>query len=295
MRKFTSLAVIAVAALLTTAGCSSGSDNNAGGSGSATVKKDDAIAAELPDKIKSAGKIVFGSDTSYAPAEFVGEDGKTPAGYDVDLANAIGALLGVTVDIQNADFSSIIPGLGTKYDAGISSFTITAEREQAADFIQYFNAGEAFAVAKGNPKKLDATDLCGTVLGVQTGTVEDDATGPMNEKCAADGKKAIEILRYTAQSDVTTNLVGGKADVMYADSPIIAYAISQTGGQLEQLGEVINSAPQGITTAKGDPLAGVLQTAVQQLIDDGTYLKVLQAWGADTGAVTTAELNPAVQ
>ena len=305
MRKSTSLTALAVAALVTLSACSNGSGSNAGGStgsggsqaafDASTIKADPAISALLPDKIKSAGKLVIGSDTSYAPAEFIGEDGKTPVGYDVDLAKAIGAVLGVQVEVQNADFSSIIPAMGTKYDAGISSFTITAEREQVVNFVKYFNAGEAFAVAKGNPKGLGAADLCGTTMAVQTGTVEDDATGPLNDQCAAAGKKAINILRYTAQSDATTNLVGGKADVMYADSPIVAYAIQQTGGQLEQLGEVINSAPQGIAVAKADTqLTDALQKAVQKLIDDGTYLAILKSWNAEAGAVTTAELNPAV-
>ena len=161
--------------------------------------------------------------------------------------------------------------------------------------VEYFNAGEAYAVAKGNPKKVNGDDLCGLTVGVQTGTVEDDELDTLAAKCKTDGKKEITPLKYAKQTDVTTALVGGKADVMYADSPIIAYAIAQTGGKLEQLGDVFASAPQGIVVSKDDQaLTDAIQKAVQKLIDSGDYLKILTAWGNEAGAVTTAELNPSV-
>ena len=265
-----------------------------------TVAKDDTIAALLPDKIKTAGTLVVGSDTSYAPAEYLAEDGTTPIGYDVDLTKAIAAVLGLKANIQSADFTGIIPAIGTKYDIGVSSFTINADREKQVNMVEYFNAGEAFAVPTGNPGKIETTgapnNVCGKTVGVQTGTVEDDElTNAVTKACTDAGKPAPTPLRYAAQSDVTTNLVGGKADVMFADSPIIAYAISQTGGQLEQLGDVFESAPQGIVVAKDDQaLTTAIQKAVQKLIDDGTYGKILAAWGNTAGAVKTAELNPSV-
>lgn len=316
----TPLALVAAAALaLSLTACSSsqpgsgaGTPQASGGAsapassgGSSTfdptsVTKDDAIAALLPDKVKTAGTLVVGSDTTYAPAEYLAEDGTTPIGYDVDLTKAIAAVLGLKAQVQSADFNGIIPAIGSKYDVGISSFTITADREKQVNMIEYFSAGEAFAVPKGNPGKLDTAgapnNVCGKTVGVQTGTVEDDElTNAVTKACTDAGKPAPNPLRYTSQSDVTTNLVGGKADVMFADSPIIAYAITQTNGQLEQLGDVFESAPQGIVVAKDDQaLTTAIQKAVQKLIDDGTYGKILAAWGNTAGAVKTATLNPSV-
>ncbi len=314
MRK-TPLALVAVAAVtLSLAACSSsqpsaGASASGGASAAAsgsstfdpsTVAKDDTIAALLPDKVKSTGTLVVGSDTSYAPAEYLGEDGTTPIGYDVDLAKAIAGVLGLKAKVQSADFTGIIPAIGSKYDVGISSFTINADREKQVNMIEYFNAGEAFAVPKGNPGNIATTgapdNVCGKTVGVQTGTVEDDElAGAVTKACTDAGKPAPSPLRYTAQSDVTTALVGGKADVMFADSPIIAYAIAQTNGKLEQLGGVFESAPQGIVVSKNDQaLTTAIQKAVQKLIDDGTYGKILAAWGNTAGAVTTAQLNPSV-
>ncbi len=297
-------ATIAASALLLTAcGSSSGGSDSAstpasGGAASfdpTSIAKDDTIAALLPEKIASSGKLVVGSDTTYAPAEYIDEDGKTPVGYDVDLAKGIAAVLGLTADVQTADFSGIIPAIGSKYDVGISSFTINPERVAQANMVEYFQAGEAYAVAKGNPKKVSGDDLCGLTVGVQTGTVEDEELDALAAQCKTDGKKDITPLKYAKQTDVTTALVGGKADVMYADSPIIAYAIAQTGGKLEQLGDVFASAPQGVVVSKDDQaLTDAIQKAVQKLIDSGDYEKILTAWGNETGAVKTAELNPSV-
>ena len=311
MRKIP-LALVTVAVTLSLAACASGSTggseqpsagSSAGGGASfdpSTVAKDDTIAALVPSKIASTGKLVVGSDTSYAPAEYLAEDGTTPIGYDVDLAKAIAAVLGLQADVQSADFTGIIPAIGSKYDVGISSFTINSDREAQVNMIQYFEAGEAFAVPKGNPAGIDTADapnnVCGKTVGVQTGTVEDDElTDVVTPACTKAGKPAPNPLRYEAQSDVTTALVGGKADVMFADSPIIAYAIAQTGGKLEQLGDVFESAPQGIVVSKDDQaLTDAIQKALQKLIDDGTYGTILEAWGNADGAVTTAELNPTV-
>ena len=304
MRKSPLLVVTALAAALTLSACGSSSGSAGGSTGStgggkfdvSSVKKDDTIAALLPSAIANKGTLTVGSDTTYAPAEYIAEDGKTPVGYDVDLIKAIGNVLGVKADVQTADFTGIIPAIGSKYDVGISSFTITSDREAQANMIEYFNAGEAYAVPKGNPKKIDQNDICGKTVGVQTGTVEDDElTKTITPKCTADGKPAPKPLRYPQQSSVTTALVGGKADLMFADSPIIAYAVTQTNGKLEQLGDVFESAPQGIVVSKNDQaLTTAIQKAVQKLIDDGTYDQILKAWGNEKGAVKTAVVNPSV-
>lgn len=301
MRRFPLIAVAATVTLLL-AGCGGDDTPDAattsGGSTSfdpASIAEDTTLSALVPESVASTGKLVVGSDTTYAPAEYIGEDGQTPEGYDVDLAKAIGAVLGLETDVQTASFTGIIPAIGSKYDIGISSFTITPERQGEVNMIQYFTAGEAYAVAKGNPKDVDSADLCGLTVGVQTGTVEDEALDGMIAQCEADGKDPITPLKYDKQTDVTTAVVGGKADIMYADSPIVAYAVTQTDGQVEQLGEVFATSPQGIVVSKDDAeLTEAVQKALQHLIDSGDYDKILAAWGNETGAVTTAELNPSV-
>ena len=256
------------------------------------VKKDDAIAKMLPDYVTKDGKLTIGMDTSYAPAEFLAADGKTPVGFDVDIAKALAGVVGLEADPETANFDSIIPAVGAKYDIGISSFTVTKERLEAVDFVSHFNAGSAWAVKKGNPNKVDTSDLCGKKVAVQTATMQETEANKIAKQCEADGKDKLEVISSKLQTDVTTNVVTGKADVFYADSPVAGYAIAQTDGQLEMLGKVEGVAPEGIVIKKGDSqMDEAVQKAVQKLIDDGTYLKILKYWGVEDGAIETSEIN----
>lgn len=106
-----------------------------------TVETDETIAALVPDYVKKDGKLTVGTDTTYAPAEFIGEDGKTAVGYDVDLTKAIAKVMGLEPETAVSEFDMIIPSIGSKYDIGISSFTVTPERQEAVDFVTYYKAG----------------------------------------------------------------------------------------------------------------------------------------------------------
>ena len=261
-----------------------------------SIQKDDEIAALLPDSVAGDGTLTVGTDTSYAPAEFLAEDGKTPVGFDVDLSKAIAAVFGLKEETISSTFDSIIPSVGSKYDLGISSFTVTKERMQAVDFVTYFKAGSTYVVQKGNPNKVDSSNLCGVKVAVQTGTTQEEEVNKANEQCKADGKKDITIQSSKQQTDATTAVVTGKADVFFADSPVVGYAIAQTDGQLEQLGKGFDEVPNAIAIKKGDSqTTEAVQKAMQKLMDDGTYTKILQHWGVESGALDKAEINPAVE
>jgi polar amino acid transport system substrate-binding protein len=160
--------------------------------------------------------------------------------------------------------------------------------------VSYFNAGTAWAVQKGNPKKFSLDDVCGKTIGVQTGTVQEDPDlKDRNAKCTAAGKQAINIVSLKAQTDLNTRLVNGSLDAMAADSPIIGYAVQQTKGAVEKLGDTYDAAPQGIAVAKSDTaLADLVQKVMTKLMADGTYKKILDTWNNSEGAVTKSEVNP---
>ena len=159
-----------------------------------SVQKDDDIAKLLPDYVTKDGKLTIGMDTSYAPAEFLAEDGKTPVGFDVDIAKALAQVFGLEADPETANFDSIIPSVGSKYDIGISSFTVTKERLEAVDFVSHFDAGSAWAVKKGNPNKIDTSDLCGKKVAVQTATMQETEANKIAKQCEADGKDKLEVI-----------------------------------------------------------------------------------------------------
>ena len=258
-----------------------------------SVQKDDTIATMLPDSVTKDGKLTVGMDTSYAPAEFLAEDGKTPVGFDVDIVKALANIFGLEADPQTSNFDSIIPSVGSKYDIGVSSFPITEERMEAVDFVSMFKAGSTWVVKEGNPNDVDTSNLCGLKIAVQTGTTQEEEVNEAQAQCKADGKDDIEILSTKLQTAVTTNVSTGKADVFYADSPVAGYAISQSEGALEALGEDVGVTKEAVAVAKGDTeTAEAVQAALQKLMDDGTYGKILKHWGVESGAIDKAEINP---
>ena len=262
-------------------------------SGAPSVAVDEALAAQVPEDVKSSGVLVFGTDASYAPSEFFAEDGTTIVGFDVDLGKAIAAKLGLEGQFENATFDSLIVGVQNgKFPASMSSFTITPERLEQVNMISYFSAGTGWAVQTGNPAGVSIDDACGKTVAVQKATVQVDDIEKRNEDCKSAGKPEINIQQYGLQSEATTAVVSGKADAMLADSPVVAYAIQQSG-KLEPVGEVYDSAPYGIVVPKEETeFATAIQGAVDALIADGTYGAILEEWGVSNGAVTAAEVNP---
>lgn len=288
------IAAVAAVAALALSGCVDNStpSSSSTSSAAADVKKDDTLAGQLPQKVKDAGKLVVGMDNTYPPNEYK-DDNSQPVGWEVDLANAIGAKLGVKTEFAIAKFDNIIPSVtGGKDDYGMSSFTDTTEREQQVDFVNYYSAGILWAAQKG--KNIDPGNACGLKVAVQSTTYEDTDEVPAKSKACTDaGKPAIQALRYDTQDDATNAVILGKADALSADSPVTLYAISKSDGKLEAAGKTFDEAPYGLPVKKGSELVPVLQKAVQALIDDGTYKKILDKWGVADGAVESAEVNAA--
>jgi len=287
------VATSAVAALALV-GC--GSNSLGGDTKKATVDTgvDSAAAAMVPQAIKDKGTLVVGSDASYAPSEFLAGDGTTVEGFDVDLFTAVAKKLGLKVEFQNASFDTIITGVqGGKYDVGVSSFTVNTDREKQVNMVSYFSAGTQWSTKKGNPNHIDPNNACGAKVAVQKATVQADDVTARSKKCTAAGKKAIQVDQYQGQDQATAAVVSGKDQAMLADSPVIAYGVVQTNGQMEKLGAIYDSAPYGYVVPKKDmAFADALAGALKALIKDGTYKKILDAWYVGDGAMSNPQVNP---
>ncbi|KRE39458.1 ABC transporter substrate-binding protein [Janibacter sp. Soil728] len=289
---FVSLAVSAGAL----SACGSDTLEGSGSSGSdaptaaADVKVDDAVAELVPADIKSKGTLSIGSDASYAPNEFLGDDGKTVEGMDVDLFTGAAAKMGLKTTWKNAPFDGLILGVDSnKYDVAVSSFTINDERKKQVSMISYFNAGTQWVTTKGNPGKVDPKDPCGKTVGVQKGTVQLDELTALNKKCDQKMKLVVE----GEQSKVTASLVSGKTEAMAADSPISLYAVKQQGDELEALGDTYDSAPYGIVVPKDQTKFGeAIAAAFESMKKDGSYDAILKNWGNESGGIDSFAVNP---
>ena len=206
--------------------------------------------------------------------------------------------MGLKVKFVNAEFDSIIPVVGSKYDMSVSSFTVTSERTKSVNMVAYIKVGSRFNVAKGNPSKVDPSNplnLCGLTIGVQTGTSQEEAINTYSTNCTKASKKAINVKSYAKFGDATTALAGKALDATFADSPVADYAAKQTNGAVVAVGELVDPATQAIVINKNDAATTqAVQKAMQYLIDKGVWNQILTAWGIDTSqALKTATINPA--
>ena len=288
-------ALTAVAALMLT-GCADNSKPAASGakasSSTNVVTKDDAAAALLPAKIAKAGKLVIATSPNYAPNEFKDNAGK-PIGWAIEVGDAIAAKLGLKAEYQVARFENIIPGIvGGKIDVGESSFTDTVVREKKVDFVNYYVAGIQWASAIG--KTVDPNNACGLKVAVQATTYQDTVELPAKSAaCVKAGKPAIQKVSLDTQDAAANAVALGQADAFSADSPVTLYGLVQLKGKLQTAGKTFEAAPYGMAVAKNSGMAKAVQAALQSMVDDGSYGKILGKWGVSDGGLKTITINAA--
>ncbi|MEU5048483.1 ABC transporter substrate-binding protein [Streptomyces sp. NPDC021096] len=298
---------IAVAGTLLLTGCGDQRDKTTSGNGAATAKGSDApLFGKLPKKVQDAGVLKVGSDIAYPPVEFK-KDGKV-VGIDPDIAAAMGKELGVKVDFQNGTFDALLTGLRSKrYDIAMSAMTDTKDRQEGidpktkkkvaegVDFVDYFNAGVSLYTKKGDTKDIKSwEDLCGKKIAVQRGTVSHDLAKSQSEKCEKDDKDTIAIEAFDTDLEAQTRLKAGGVDAVSSDFPVAAYAVKTSGGgnDFESVGEQVEAAPYGIAVSKENAqLRDALKEALEAIIKNGAYEKVVKTWGVDAGAVKEVKIN----
>lgn len=244
-----------------------------------------AILAASAVAAPAAKTITFCSDTTYPPMESL--QGGKAVGADIDIANAIGKLLGAQVQIKSTAFDVIIPALlQKKCDAIIAAMTDTADRRKQVDFSDYITVGMSLMVKKGNPSHVTGlASLSGKSVAVEAATTEKATLDAMNKTFAKQGKAKITIKIYPADTSAAAALLAGRVDAYFADATPVLYYIKKAGGKFQIAGGQIQAAPEGIATRKGDPLGPQFKTAIAKLYANGTMTKILAKWGLSAFAL----------
>ncbi len=292
-RRSVLLAVVAgMALLLAACGGNNSSSSSSGASGLTDLGK------QLPSSVQQSKQIKVGSDVEYPPVEFFKEGTQQVQGIDWDLAQAMGQKLGVKVTFVNfTDFANIITAMQAKrFDIIMSAMNDTAERRaKNVDFIDYFTAGSAILVKKGNPQGIQSLDnLCGKTIALQQGTVQVDQAKAQNAKCKSAGSPQIKILTFEKDTDALLQVKNGRAVADMEDFPVAAYNAKTSGGgsDFEVAGQQFEVGQYGIAVRKDDTqLRDAVQAALKAVIADGTYDQILSKWGVTQGALKTAPLN----
>ena len=124
-----------VAAVLAVAIPAYAASGGSGGSGKATAAAAP-LANLLPPSIRKAGSLVIATDASYPPCEYFPKPGAAMVGFEPDLWNAMGALLGVKIKPVNTAFDGLIPGVQSgRYPVAMEciSDSVAREKQRAND------------------------------------------------------------------------------------------------------------------------------------------------------------------
>jgi polar amino acid transport system substrate-binding protein len=235
-------------------------------------------AAAFATQASAAKQLVFCSDVSYPPEEFV-QGGKT-LGSDIDIGTAVAKRLGMSVKFQNTGFDGIVAALlSNKCDAIISGMNDTPERRKSISFVDYLSVGQSLIGKKGNPLKINTPlDVCGRVAGAQVATTNLETLQKFDKQCKAKGKKGIKVISFKEDPLGVTALKTGHIDVYESDSPpAVWYTTKDTSLQI--VGKPITPQPVGIAVnPKNTALKAKIQKAIDAMYANGSMAKILKKW-----------------
>ncbi|MFF5291951.1 ABC transporter substrate-binding protein [Paractinoplanes globisporus] len=261
------------------------------------VPFDQALHDKLPPSVRNTGTLRFVTDASYPPMEQFAPDGRTIVGFEPDLADALGRVLGVKIQMVTGPFQTALDRVadGT-YDGVLSAVTDTEEREKKTDFVDYFSAGTSIIVQRGNPSAIaELTNLCGHVVAAEQGTVQADLLHRSQSGC---GDRPMQINQYKTNADALLQLRTGRAAAVLNDYPAASYlAEDSRTSNYYQLASGAQYEPGlfGIPVAKGNTqLRDALKGALDKVIASGQYADLLTRWGVSDGAVKNATVNGAL-
>ncbi|MFI5756385.1 ABC transporter substrate-binding protein [Streptomyces sp. NPDC051569] len=303
------LAAAALLPLLALTACAGPDDAGGAGAGAgaspaptgdpvAAVRKVASVAALLPAGVRASGTLRVGSAVGAPPGAYYpqGAETKKPVGQDIDIADAVAKVLGIRLRRQDASFETILPALGSgKYDVGTGNFGVTAERLKTIDFVTYINDGQGFAVRQGNTalgtKVTGLTQLCGLTIGTGAGTTFATTLAAQKGVCAEAGEKPYDVKVFSENGATVTALQQGRIDVVMSTINGLRYQAAQPASRTTFLGE-FHRLDVGFAFTKDSPLTPAFQAAVNELIKDGTYARILQKWGTTASAIDASRINP---
>ncbi|MFE0851842.1 ABC transporter substrate-binding protein [Streptomyces mutabilis] len=264
-----------------------------------TTGKVDSVAAEVPEKIRERGTLeLVSSSGSAAPLTFYATDNKTVIGVGSDMAYLVADVLGLEPHVNTVSWENVFVGLdGAKYDVGFSNITVTEERKEKYDFATYREDNLGFEAKKDSGLRVTGPEsVAGRTVAVGSGTNQEKLLIEWSEENEKAGREPVDIKYYQNDSDVYLALRSGRIDLYLGPNPTAAYHAATTG-EIEVVGTYSGAGAtlQGLiatTTKNGSGLVEPLADALDHIIDNGTYAKVLERWGLADEAVTNSEINP---
>lgn len=237
-----------------------------------------ANAADLLDTVKQTGVLKVALEGTYPPFDYRNSDGQLE-GFDVDVAKALAARLGVKPEFVTTEWSGILAGLQAgKFDVIVNQVAITPARKQTLDFSQpYVYSSAQLLQREGDARAFKSLeDLKGLKVGVTMGSnyVDLVKTHP-----------TVNLQVYPGTPENLRDLAANRIDAAVNDRLMLSYLIKNSHLPLRPSGIIPGGDTQmGVPFRKGNPkFAKAVDDAIAAMRQDGTLKKISMQWfGADT-------------
>jgi polar amino acid transport system substrate-binding protein len=247
----------------------------------------------LPPRVAATKTFTLAVALGSPPDDYRDEKGEI-VGWEIDILRGATQALGLRLDIRPTTFDTLIPGLQAKrFEAAVGQMGVNVVREQVVDMIGTLLGNQLFAALATSDIKVNSLDdICGLTVATTRGSRELAFVETQNPKCEAAGKKPINALAFADGNGAADSLMSKRADLFWLGSTAVGYFVNQSKGRAKVVGSYTDTSYIGIALPKASDMSTPLQAAIQHLIDDGGYQKIVQKWGLESGAVKTAPLNP---
>jgi ABC-type amino acid transport substrate-binding protein len=237
------------------------------------------------DHIQQTKVIRVGTDPTWPPYQLLDNQTGKIVGFEVDLANAAAAKLGLTIEWNSVAFDNIILSVQNgQLDMGVSGFSVTPERLNQVSFTLPHSTTEGQIVMPQSimdakhittVNSLEELKNLGITVGVQDGNVE------QTELQAA----GVSMRSWSDSAAPFQDMVSANPSVqaVYAETPITTTWIAQFEAQGTHMGVIYQHPyyPVSFLTAKGShTLLDKMDGALAELIYDGTVDHLKAQWNA---------------
>ena len=271
------IALMLVVGLLSLSACNSGPDttNSPSPSGTSESVSDNQDGTEVPFTSEE-GKLIMATSAGFPPYEFW--EGGAIVGIDAEIAEAIAGKLGLTLQIDDMDFTSVILAVTSgKADIAMAGLTITEERMLSVNFTTSYATGVQAIIVKEGSEITSVYDLYAEDAFFNIG-VQESTTGDLYTTWDLEDEGLATIFRFTKGADAVMALATDRVDcVVIDDEPAKAF-VAQIDG-LMILETEFTVEDYAIAVGIGNTaLLEAIDNALTELINDGTVQSIIDKY-----------------
>jgi len=249
----------------------------------------------LPEQIRKVGVLTVATDAHYPPCESLADDNETVIGFDPDIWNAIGARLGVRMQVVSTAFGGLIPGVQSgRYAIAMECISDSAAREAQALFIDYaYATSQIYALASNTSLTSDPLSICGLKTAAQAGTDSVESLATLSARCTKRGLLPLSVAQFPDAPSMFTAMISGRVDFVLNDTVAAEAMRAQFPVPLKTYQNALlpRLYTGMIVLPDARQLALALLAGLRAIQQDGTYAAIMTKWKLSSLVLNDPGLN----